>query len=120
MRARRIARSASLWLRHAGVEQSELRHAIGGELHDLDREHAAQRQAGQREFLGRHLVDDPACSARPTVPDGKRGLAPVRHDDVGTACERLRPGLQNRRGEHSTPGTSNKGVLVISFLQREA
>ena len=72
---------------HAGVEQSELGHALGGELHDLDRKHAAQRQSRQREFLGRHLVDDPAGGARPAVPDGQRRLAPVGYDDVGPALE---------------------------------
>ena len=27
---------------------------------------------------------------------------------------------ENKRGEHSTPGTSSRGVLVISFLHRSA
>jgi hypothetical protein len=86
MRARRTARSASSLAAHAGVEQASFgRHTVCGELHDLDRQHAAQRQAGEGEFSGRHLVDAPARRTFPAVPDRERRLAPVGHYDLSLA-----------------------------------
>ena len=82
---------------HAGVEQRQLRHTLCGELHDLDRQHAAQRQAGQGELSGRHPVHDPARGALPAVPDRERRLAPVGHHDLGIGAEgRDLAGIQSR------------------------
>ena len=113
MRPRRIACSVSLWLRMP-VSSRASWYAVGGDLHDLDGDHAAQRQAGEREFLGRRLVDHPARGPLPAVEDRERGLAPVGHDDLGHVRQGANCGA-NRRGEHSRPGTSSKGDLVIFF-----
>jgi hypothetical protein len=82
---------------HAGIEQRQLRHTFCSELHDLDRQHAAQRQAGEGEFSGRHLIDDPARRTLPAVPDRQRRTAPVGHHDLGLAREcRDLVGIQSR------------------------
>ena len=56
---------------HAGVEQRQLRHTLCSELHDLDRQHAAQRQAGEGEFSGRHLARRPSARHFPSCPRSK-------------------------------------------------
>src|SRR5436190_202584 len=73
---------------HAGVEQRQPAHPPGRDLHDLDRDHAAQRQAGQGEPFRRHLAEHPARGLLPAVEDRQRRLAPVRHHDVRNVFQR--------------------------------
>jgi hypothetical protein len=87
MRAWRTARWPRSRLRMP-AEQGKLRHPLGRDLHDLDGDHAAEREPGQRELAGRHPVDHPACGLVPAVENRQRRLAPIRHDDLGHVFQR--------------------------------
>jgi hypothetical protein len=89
-------------------------HTICSELHDLDRQHAAERQAGQRELLRRHLIDHPACAVS-QLSQIESGASAVGHDDLGLALEgRNLRGEQARRAQHA--GYEKQGCLGHSFL----
>ena len=101
---------------HAGVEQRQLGHTFCGELHDLDRQHAAQRQAGEGELSGRHLVDAPSAPHFPSCPRSTSGAWRQSGTTISASPARAATWPAYSRGEHSMPGTSSRGVLAIRFL----
>ena len=49
----------------AGVEHCELHHTLGRDLHHLDCDHAAEREAREGEAPGRRLGEHPPRGALP-------------------------------------------------------
>ncbi len=104
---------------HAGIEQGEPGHALGRDLHDLDGDHAAQREAGEREFL------------RWRLGQTQRAVASHESQIAGGACRQSGTTISAasfsaancgayRRGEQSRPGINSSGVfaMVISSTAR--
>ncbi len=96
MRARRIARSASLWLRMPASSRASLvtRSAANCMISTADM--LSERQAGEGELLAAHLFDHPARQHLPRCPRSK--AAPD-----ASQVRRSRPDLQrgDLRGEQA-------------------